>query len=542
MRVLLFCSLLIAGVDNASANTDKPPTIDLTWRLHARNMLVIAKQQTRPFFRDRNVQYRLRQWLNAPANRTYVESCQEHLSPLIHSYNTLAALCWAKRQDNAEAIKWLLTHYYLDLAVSLLELTNDPRYEAHYQQLASEMLVYLRDYEGETKRLSACFNAKRHAAIAACLYRDFAAVNRPKHHLYVRLASKNTMLASEKIPYFALNTAQIFPFHFGHASSETGWVEGNSTHYAITTRTDANFGEAIDRSNAKLIANYPASGQGSLRSMYRRIKSQGYQSVFTDIEQGEQNSDGLMLTEQLWHPDSNGNTDVRDVYAEAARLIRAAEQTVFIDMFALGGVVGIGFAKLILAQLEAKPQLKVFILRDVVNHFGSLEEQVPVFNYLLAYSYLFPHRLIISEAHIYDHISGLPHYLAAIINDDLISNSGIQDTLNLAVQAVSDHSKLLVVDGKGKYPKALISSKNWGDQTGAIFFDDGILVEGAAAAVVQDDFYHDMRLGLQKVMAAKYPAGKIAGHASYIDTLYQGVKREDTDTLPLTEEGGVGED
>ena len=192
-------------------------------------------------------------------------------------------------------------------------------------------------------------------------------------------------------------------------------------------------------------------------------------------------------------------------------------------------------AKLIIEQLEAKPQLKVFILRDVINHFGSLDEQMPIFNYLLAYSYLFPQRLIVSEAHIYDHISGLPQYLAAVINDDFVSNTGIQNTLDLAVQAVSDHSKLLVVDGKGKHPKAMVSSKNWGDRTGAIFFDDGLIIEGAAAAVVLDDFYHDMRLGLQKVMAQKYPAGQVAGQASYIDTLYQGQQADATLDYKISE-------
>ena len=165
MRNLLLCSLLLAaGV--GTATTEKP--IDLTWRLHARNTLVIAKQQTRPFFRDRDVQHRLRQWLNTPINRSYVESCQEHLAPLFHSYNTLAALCWAKRQDNSATIKALLTYYYLDLAVSLLELRDDPRYEKHYQKLATSLLTYFQDYENELTRMSACFDSQKHAAIARC--------------------------------------------------------------------------------------------------------------------------------------------------------------------------------------------------------------------------------------------------------------------------------------------------------------------------------------------------------------------------------------
>ena len=175
------------------------------------------------------------------------------------------------------------------------------------------------------------------------LHRDFAKVKRPKHHLYVRMSSKEDMLSSDEIPYFAVNTAQTFPFHFGHASSETGWVGGNTTHYSITTRTNASLGAKIDRINTKLIELYPVAGRGSLQSMYDRIKHDGYQSVFVE---NELNSDSQLpnaenpistIVKSIWGSgDTIQNHSILDVYAEAARLIRSAEQTIFIDMFAFG--------------------------------------------------------------------------------------------------------------------------------------------------------------------------------------------------------------
>ena len=91
---------------------------------------------------------------------------------------------------------------------------------------------------------------------------------------------------------------------------------------------------------------------------------------------------------------------------------------------------------------------------------------------------MFPQRLLISKAWIYDHISGLPTFMQQVIDDNFVRVSGVQETLDLAVQAVSDHSKLMVVDAKGARPRALISSKNWSDRTGAYFFDDAIIVTG----------------------------------------------------------------
>ena len=132
--------------------------IDLTWPLQARNVLVQAKQATKVWFRDREVQYRLRLWLNAEVNRAYVQECERQLGIYFHSRNVLGALCWAKRQQRTTQIKWLLTHYYLDLAVSLLELSHDPRYEKKFQQLAARYLPHFRAYEGELKKLASCFS------------------------------------------------------------------------------------------------------------------------------------------------------------------------------------------------------------------------------------------------------------------------------------------------------------------------------------------------------------------------------------------------
>ena len=495
--------------------------VDLTWRLHARNLLTQAKQQSKAWFRDHEVQHRLRLWLNAAVNRQHVQDCEQHLGVYFHSRNVLGALCWAKKQNTrkqSEQIKWLLTYYYLDLAVSLLELSDDPRYERKFQRLAAGYFTYFKNYTRELEKLSACFARRELIDIAACLEQDFMLVRHPRHHIYTSLSGE-VQYEGEHRPYFSLNTAQTFPFHPGHAASETGWIAGNQARYVSTARTDIQLGQDLHATSELLAKNYPFrdGGRGSLSAMYDIIKRKGYRAVFT--EQGFKliNSNNPQRRDVLW-------SQPHGVYHEVLKLIDSAEETIFIDMFSFGGVIGVALAKHLLKRLHENKKLKVFILRDTINHFGAIDEMMPVFNYLLAWSYLFPQRLIVSTSWIYEHTSGLPTFVKHVISDSLVQASGVQTTLDLAMQAVSDHSKLMVVDGKGRQPGAIVSSKNWSDRTGAYFFDDAVVVSGPAAAVVQDDFYHDMRLGLKKVMAQQYKANTIDGQVSYIDRLYAGTQ------------------
>ena len=499
-----------------SVSTGQAEVPDLSWRLQARNLLVSAKQKTRPYFRDREVQYRLRQWLHAEANKDYVTQCQKYLAPYFHSYNVLGAICWAKRQGNNTEIEQLLTYYYLDLAVSLLELSEDPRYEKKFQDLATSHLQHFRSYRRELSKLSVCFKRREFGNIASCLEQDFTLVKQPKSHIYTSLATENYYTA-ERLPYFSLNTARTFPFHAGHAGSETGWIRGNRTRYVTTTRTDPAFGQILDKTSNLIADTYPFSGdgRGSLEVMYQEIKAKGYLSIFTEKGFKVIGGNDAERRDPVWN-------QKQGVYHEVLHLIDSAQETIFIDVFAFGGVAGASLAKHLLTRLRENKTLKVFILRDVVNHFGAVTELMPVYNYLLAYSYLFPQRLIISESYIYDHVSGLPAFMKTVLDDDFVRMSGVQGFLDLSVQVVSDHSKLMVIDAKTANPKAIVSSKNWSDRTGVFFFDDAVVIEGPAATVVQDDFYHDMRLGLKKVMAEKFPAGKITGQESYIDLIYQG--------------------
>ena len=341
---------------------------DLTWRLQMRNLLVQAKQQTKVWLREREVQYRLRLWLNAAANRAYVQECEQQLGIYFHSYNILGALCWAKKQNNTEQLRWLLTHYYLDLAASLLELSNDPRYQPRFQRIAAGYLRYFKDYKRELTKISACFARATLEDVTGCLERNFMSVRHPRHHIYTKL-SGTTQYQREHRPYFSINTAQTFPFHAGHAASETGWIAGNHVRYVTTARTDPSFGQELNEGSELLATHYPFAdnGRGSLTAMYHAIKTKGYQAVFTETGFKTIDSQDPHQRDMVWQ-------QPHGVYHEVLQLINSAEETIFIDMFAFGGVMGVSLAKHLIKRLHNNKKLKIFILRDTVNHFGAIAE------------------------------------------------------------------------------------------------------------------------------------------------------------------------
>ena len=378
MKILIIYLLVLTTY---SYGEDEKTTVDLSWRLKARNLLTIAKQHSRPYFRDRDVQYRLNKWLAAPVNRLYVAQCQQHLGNYFHSRNVLGALCWAKRQRLDFEVKWLLTHYYLDLALSLLEISQDPRYHEKFQTIATTFLSYFSDYDHQLAKLTTCFQRQQLIDIGDCLRQDFTLVHRPKEHIYLRLVNDNSYYHNDLIPYFSINTAQTFPFHAGHAMSETGWITGNRTRYLTTTRTDNVLGEQLNNTSNLVADNYPfAEGErGSLAKMYRALRSKGFiDGAFTEGGFKRIVSDDPQQRDPVWNQD-------RGVYHQVRRLIDSANETIFIDMFALGGVIGVSLAKHLLSRLQENKNLKVFILRDTVNHFGGIAEQMPVYNFLLAY-------------------------------------------------------------------------------------------------------------------------------------------------------------
>ena len=187
---------------------------------------------------------------------------------------------------------------------------------------------------------------------------------------------------------------------------------------------------------------YPLDGAGSYEAFKRRQPDE----VFT-TDQGFFTIDN----DPIW---TTGADRSDAIFPGIKRAIDSAQETIFIDIFFLGSSMGVSLAKHLIDRAESG--IKVLILRDNYNHFGHAPEMMPVYNFLKAYMYNNPDKLVISGSHIQKHETGLPRFMDNILTDEFIEKSGLQQHLSLYARAVSDHSKVFVIDGKTQTPTTLV--------------------------------------------------------------------------------------
>lgn len=499
--------LTLALVFHAVVATAQNATVDISENLNLRNELDLATQEVKAYVFDPEVKRRIETWLTHPQMAEYVVDCQFKLRPFFHSSNIIGPLCYLLRQPaprNQLAVK-IATRYSLEVATALFELQNDPRYTQQEQAKARKALQSFRSPQGKIKNFEAeftkCFQPAfkaKYDPSGAMAFSPFQFVANCFRSDFPMLDAKLNSGAIVKMPAFSINLTLEFPNHPGHAVSATGWVSGNKALYHTENDTSEELEKILDRDFDLVMKHYPLNGRGSLQSLLKEAPSQ----VFTEAE-------GFLPVNK--HPVWSQKTGI---FAALLNGINKAQESIFIDIFFLGGTMGASLSKHIVARLEANPNLKVFIIRDNINHFGHHVEMMPIFNFLMAYSQNNPSRLVITEAYIEGRRSGLPKFLQGLVTDDFLKKSGIQDHLALYGRAQSDHSKVIVIDGLGPNPTAYVGSKNLVDSSGGICYDEVIEVTGPAAALVLDDFYLDMREALLQKMSKIFP-GYIERLAQY---------------------------
>ncbi len=481
-------------------------TIDLSQKIVDRNELVLATQKIKPFLTDSEVKHRLSSWLAHSDNRDYVSSrCQLWLRPHFPSEKILGPLCYYIRQDDPErqALYYdFIRRYLLESKLALREISEDPQYSEKDRARAGEFYkFFLKDDEKQIKK---CF-AQTLKLRASPDFDPFPGLSRCLHENLPRItrSTEFTHGIEANIPYFAINLAEEFPNHPGHAISETSWIPGNLVEYFPHNDTSQELTQTLASKFPLMSTLYPLNGAGSLEAFLEKDPK----TVFTE-EEGFY----TIANHPVW-------TQKDGIFPEILKTLNAAQESIFVDIFFLGSTMGAALAQHFIQLLEEKPQLKIFILRDNRNHFGHEKEMLPVYNFLLAYSMRHPDRLAIAEAYIEGHTSGLPPFMESLVTDEFLVKSGIQSHLDLYGRAVSDHSKVAVIDGKTKNPVALVGSKNWTDESGGICYDEVARVTGPAAAVVQDDYYYDMFYALLNKMASSYI--KTLAQHGWSSNLYQ---------------------
>ncbi len=491
MKKLLSLSLFISCLLSTVAQTQN---VDISKELLDRNRLNILTQDplVKNYLFNDDVGSRLSQWLVRSEIREYVVDCQNSLRAFFKTPRILGAVCYFLRQDELEKRKSifpLIERYSLEFELALKEISVDPRYTASDK---SKAIALYNKYTGASiEALQTCFSSVLSYVYPA----DFSYPFSPFQEARRCLASKFSHLTT--------NISQEFPHHPGHLISETSWVGGNKIDYLAKNEISEDIRLKIQKTLDLVPTLYPLESKGSLAAFLNSSP----EDVFT----AEEGFDSVE-THYAW-------SQKEGIFYETLEALNRAEDTIFVDIFFLGGTTGVSLAKHIVKLLEEKPKLKALILRDQVNHFGHVKSMMPVFNFLLAYSLKNPSRLVILPSDITSHKSGLPGFIAPLITDDLLTKTGIQDHLKLYGGAKSDHSKVFVVDGKTpNSAHALVGSKNLTDASGPFCYDEVISVYGPAAAIVLDDFYLDMKYALDKVDYSARPYN-LTGYPSYVEHL-----------------------
>jgi phosphatidylserine/phosphatidylglycerophosphate/cardiolipin synthase-like enzyme len=446
-------------------------------RLQVGNDIFLKSEKVLPFFNDFGVRSRLSRWVSSPAVNSYFVDCQFNLRAFFRASIIISPVCYYLRNDDQQVRRKVFDFtdlYVTEVKAALMEISGDPSFTVVQQKKAAS---YFAMFPANTNELiERCMEPalkNKYKPVPEYDYSPFAKVGRCFHSSFPKVSGS---------PIFAINLTAEFPGHPGRVVTPSGWVGGNKIDYLTINKYDSSEQHRLEGLWSLVSSNYPITGAGSFQAMM----SSNLKEVFSERE-------GFFTvdTDPIWNTKGEGF-----IFPEYIEALRAAKSTVFIDVFFLGGTMGVSFAKELVATAERG--VKVVFLRDNYNHFGHQSEMLPVFNYLSAYSHKNPSKMLTLPSYIKGHSSGLPNIVSKHFKIDFLTKLGIDKHLDLYAGAKSDHSKVIVVDGDTESPIAFVGSKNLTDASGAIVYDEVIKIQGPAAAVVLDDYYYDMKHALTK--------------------------------------------
>ena len=236
-----------------------------------------------------------------------------------------------------------------------------------------------------------------------------------------------------------------------------------------------------------------------------------------------ENIDALIANPGVEHPWEIDNPVISQPIATDLReTIRGAKETLFVDIFLMGGTWGMDIAKELL--LASERGVKVVLVRDTDNKFSSGFEMEPLWDALEAHSYDNP-NLTVMRSQINQRPSGLPFGL-----DNITKLFADFFDLPLSLAAKSDHSKVVIADGLTAKPSMWVGSKNTVDSGGSFFFDEVFHIDGPAAAASQLSFLEDIR----EARALAVKEGRNGGQPSdvWVDGLIERMERRKSGIEP----------
>jgi len=190
------------------------------------------------------------------------------------------------------------------------------------------------------------------------------------------------------------------------------------------------------------------------------------------------------------------------IYIQIKEMIAKAQDSIFIDIFLLGGTLGGTLIEYLFEQTKIKrklnPGFKVLLMHDYATNYNMIAEMLPVFEYIkkrINTEADLKDNFYLLQANIQRHPPGIPFHITNLIpkTDEVFKE---MEKRNTYYESKIDHSKVIVIDANTNNPAAYFGSKNWTDHSGGYYYDNAIYVEGPAAALVQASFLRDVEAAL----------------------------------------------
>lgn len=288
--------------------------------------------------------------------------------------------------------------------------------------------------------------------------------------------------------------------------SLNGFISGNKIEHLTENYYEPDFIQYIAPMTSVVQKKY---SRWSIEDFKNKMptKADALRNVFTT----EEGFPAQPSEHRIWDLVKTG-TKEKNIYGQIFKSISNAQESIFIDLFFIGGSTGVTLAKNIIQQVQAKPNLRVYILNDRNNPMTFESELAPAYNYLRAYSEKFPEdRIILLKPRIDLKRTALPALAESIINDQTLkailskeSNLELKQQLDFYPKAKSDHSKVVIIDGLNQNTGvAFVGSKNFTDSSGSIAHDEVTRIEGPAVPAILDSYYYDLVEALRESLLAE---------------------------------------
>lgn len=231
-----------------------------------------------------------------------------------------------------------------------------------------------------------------------------------------------------------------------------------------------------------------------------------------------------------------GQPGKENIYGQVMNAIDKAEQSIYIDVFFLGGSIGATLAKRLIEKVQENKNFWVYFINDRNNPLGYDKEMAPVYNYLRAYAEKFAEdRIVLVAPQVELKRTAFPPIADLLIKDATLlslmtegQRAGLIGQLSFYPKGKSDHSKVIVIDGLDKAKGiAFVGSKNYTDSSGGVAYDEVTKIQGPAVGAILDSYYHDLKIALKQLKG-----GSPFSNPQYLADLYSknfadGEKNED---------------